>query len=73
MRLALPGLADPGQYGTLRHGFARGHEAMQFVDNVRNYEDILARIEPREKPLAPRPAPVPSLQGSTSASPTAGR
>ncbi len=75
VRLALPGLADPGQYGTLRHGFARGHEAMQFVDNVRNYEDILARIEPREKPLAPRPvpAPPPSAQGSTSTPPNPAR
>ena len=74
VRLALPGLADPAQFGALRHGFARGHEAMQFVDNVRNYEDILARIEPREKPLPPRhvPAPPPD-QGSTSAAPTAAR
>lgn len=74
VRQALPGLADPAQYATLRHGFARGHEAMQFVDNVRNYEDILARIEPRDKPLPPRPAPAPPPdQGSTSASPTAAR
>ena len=76
VRLALPGLADPEQYGTLRHGFARGHEAMQFVDNVRNYEDILARIEPREKPLPPRPVPAPPPapdQGSTRTSPNPAR
>jgi membrane-bound lytic murein transglycosylase F len=76
VRLALPGLADPAQYATLKHGFARGHETMQFVDNVRNYEDILARIEPREKPLAPRPVPAPppaADQGSTRASPTPAR
>ena len=72
VRLALPGLADPGQYGGLRHGFARGHEAMQFVDNVRNYEDILARIEPRDKPLAPRPSPAPD-QGSNRTSAAAAR
>ena len=48
MKLALPGLADPAVYQDLKHGFARGHEAMQFVDNVRNYQDILARVEPRD-------------------------
>ncbi|QJR15503.1 membrane-bound lytic murein transglycosylase MltF [Usitatibacter palustris] len=40
-------LADPAVYHTLKHGFARGHEGLQFVDNVRNYLDILDRIEPR--------------------------
>jgi membrane-bound lytic murein transglycosylase F len=66
VKLALPGLADPATYQGLKHGFARGHEAMQFVDNVRNYHDILGRIEPREAPLPPRP--VPADQGSTKGS-----
>ena len=66
VKLALPGLADPATYQQLRHGFARGHEAMQFVDNVRNYQDILARIEPRDDPLPPRPPP--ANQGSTKGS-----
>lgn len=66
VKLALPGLADPATYQHLKHGFARGHEAMQFVDNVRNYQDILARAVPRDGPLAPRlPA---GLQGSTTGS-----
>ena len=30
-------LADPGTYPTLKHGYARGGEAMQLVDNIRNY------------------------------------
>jgi membrane-bound lytic murein transglycosylase F len=63
VKLALPGLADPATYQQLKHGFARGHEAMQFVDNVRNYQDILGRIEPRDEPLPPRPPP--ANQGST--------
>ena len=63
VKLALPGLADPQTYQQLKHGFARGHEAMQFVDNVRNFHDILARVELRDGPLAPRPLPEP--QGST--------
>jgi len=64
-------LADPLVYNTLRHGFSRGHEALQFVDNVRNYRDILERIAPREVPqslalprLAEPPAPK-ALQGPT--------
>jgi hypothetical protein len=28
---------------------------MQLVDNVRNYYDILARMEPRDVPLLPAP------------------
>ena len=63
VKLALPGLADPQTWQQLKHGFARGHEAMQFVDNVRNYRDMLVRVEPREGPLPPRPVPAP--QGST--------
>jgi membrane-bound lytic murein transglycosylase F len=70
LRLALPGLAQPETYQDLKHGFARGHEAIQFVDNVRNYRDILARLERRDEPLAPRPTPAP--QGSTKGS-TAGK
>lgn len=66
VKLALPGLTDPEAYQRLKHGFARGHEAMQFVDNVRNYHDILARIEPRDGPLPPRPTP--ADQGSTKGS-----
>ncbi len=66
VKLALPGLAIPDTYVQLKHGFARGHEAMQFVDNVRNYRDMLARVEPRNEPLPPRPVPAP--QGSTKGS-----
>lgn len=66
VKLALPGLADPATHQRLKHGYARGHEAMQFVDNVRNYHDILSRVQGRDGPLAPRPTPVPvpAPQGS---------
>ena len=66
VKLALPGLADPAVYQDLKHGFARGHEAMQFVDNVRNYQDILARVEQLDGPLRSRLAP--AAQGSTKGS-----
>ncbi len=48
-------LTDPQTFQTLRHGYARGFEGLQFVDNVRNYYDILARMEPRGGPLLPTP------------------
>jgi membrane-bound lytic murein transglycosylase F len=59
VRQVLPRLADPETYHTLKHGYARGSEAMQLVDNVRNYYDILARMEQRPGPL---PAPGPPIE-----------
>jgi len=53
VRQVIGKLTDPEAFQTLKHGFARGYEALQFVDNVRNYYDILARAEPRE--AAPSP------------------
>jgi membrane-bound lytic murein transglycosylase F len=47
VRQVLPKLAEPETFQSLQHGYARGFEAVQFVDNVRNYYDILARLEPR--------------------------
>ena len=52
VRQVLPKLSDPEAFQKLKHGYARGSEAMQLVDNVRNYYDILARMEPREPPEA---------------------
>ncbi len=46
-------LADPATYPSLKHGYARGLEALQLVDNVRNYYDILARMESRDGPDLP--------------------
>jgi membrane-bound lytic murein transglycosylase F len=47
VRQVLPKLADPDTFTSLQHGYARGFEAVQFVDNVRNYYDILDRVVPR--------------------------
>jgi len=52
VRQVLPRLAEPDVFTTLAHGYARGFEAVQFVDNVRNYYDILDRLEPRGAPVA---------------------
>ena len=53
VRQVLPRLAEPEHYNKTKHGYARGYEAQRLVDNVRNYYDILARMEPREAALSP--------------------
>jgi membrane-bound lytic murein transglycosylase F len=65
VRQVIPKLAEPGSYPSLKHGYARGGEAMQLVDNIRNYYDILARMQPRDTPL---PAPVTEPQASSKGS-----
>lgn len=37
----LPLLAKKKYYQTLRHGFARGQEPVDYVDNIRNFYDLL--------------------------------
>ena len=68
VRQVLPKLADPEHFQKLKHGYARGFEAQQLVDNVRNYYDILTRMVPREgeaPAAAPAPAEPPAPQLST--------
>ena len=48
VRKAYLKLREPEHYEQLKHGFARGDETAQFVENIRNYTDILTRLE---KPL----------------------
>ena len=43
----IPKLADPDSFASLKHGYARGGEAMQLVDNIRNYFDIISRLRPQ--------------------------
>jgi len=75
VRQVLGKLAEPETFNTLKHGYARGFEALQLVDNVRNYHDILVRMEPREiavpggapaepKGEPPKPAPQFSSKGT---------
>jgi len=49
VRKAYPKLTEPEIFETLKHGYCRGNEAVQFVENIRNYTDMLMRLE---KPLA---------------------
>ncbi len=53
VRQVLPRLAEPDAFQALKHGYARGFEAQQLVDSVRNYYDILTRMQPRDNELAP--------------------
>lgn len=48
VRKAYAKLKDPEIHAALKYGFARGDEAVQFVENIRNYTDIINRLE---KPL----------------------
>jgi len=40
----LPSLTNPAYFDSLKHGYARGGEAVVFVENVRAYYDILSRL-----------------------------
>ncbi|MBS3935196.1 MAG: transglycosylase SLT domain-containing protein [Sulfuritalea sp.] len=59
MREVLPLMARPEYYARLKSGRARGGEAVILVENIRNYHDILARLEPVHTP--------PSLGAATKA------
>jgi membrane-bound lytic murein transglycosylase F len=48
VRKAYARMREPEVYESLKHGFCRGDEAIQFVENIRNYADILLKLE---KPL----------------------
>src|SRR5262249_28346239 len=50
VKKSLPLLSRYEYYGTLKHGFCRGGEALVLTENIRNYFDILARTE---QPHAP--------------------
>ena len=40
----LPSLNNPAHFEKLKHGYARGGEAVIFVENIRAYYDILTRL-----------------------------
>jgi len=42
----MPMMNQPNYYETLKHGYARGGEAVILVENIRNYYDMLKRLEP---------------------------
>ncbi|HYR05673.1 MAG TPA: hypothetical protein VEP71_03235 [Gallionella sp.] len=46
----MPLLNQPGYYATLKHGYARGGEAVILVENIRSYHDMLKRLAPDTTP-----------------------
>ncbi len=43
---ALPHLSRSTYAAAMKYGYARGFEALSFAENIRNYYDILVRMEP---------------------------
>jgi membrane-bound lytic murein transglycosylase F len=64
---ALPLLEEPQHYQSLRYGYARGLEAVRYVQNIRHYYNILrwqtARAERPEAPREVAPLLPPALRG----------
>ena len=51
VKQTLPLLARGGYKGATKYGYARGGEAVIFVESIRNYYDILLQLEKEHKPL----------------------
>ncbi len=49
----MPLLSRANYYKTLKHGYARGGEAVILVENIRNYYDMLKRLEPNKPAAVP--------------------
>ncbi len=46
----LPLLTQEQWYNQTRHGYARGHEPVRYVENIRSYYDILVWFTDRQTP-----------------------
>jgi len=57
----LPRLSQKKWYKKTRHGYARGHEPVRYVENIRSYYDILVWVTEREHPPQP-PSPALTVQ-----------
>jgi membrane-bound lytic murein transglycosylase F len=51
VKAALPYLSRGTYAKVTRYGYARGVEALHFAENIRNYYDILLRLEPSFDPM----------------------
>jgi membrane-bound lytic murein transglycosylase F len=49
----MPQLSRANYYSTLKHGYARGGEAVILVESIRNYYDMLKRLEPNQPTAVP--------------------
>ena len=53
VRRWLPNLSNPQYFQNLKHGYARGGEAVIFVENIRAYYDMLSRLTGQPNNTAP--------------------
>ena len=51
----MPLLNQPGYYETLKHGYARGGEAVILVESIRSYYDMLNRLDSENVAIAEEP------------------
>jgi len=51
VKAALPYLGRDAYARVMKYGYAHGAEALLFAENIRNYYDILLRLEPEYNPL----------------------
>ena len=58
----LPLLAQKEWYTKTRFGYARGHEPVLYVQNIRRYYDVLARITNQAQPAAEQPAELANME-----------
>lgn len=61
LKKALPLLSKAAYYTSLKHGYARGGETVIFVENIRNYYNIMMKFEPAYK--SPYPALTDTKEG----------
>jgi len=76
MKQVLPLLARPEYYSRLKSGRARGGEAVILVENIRNYFDVLSRLEVIYTPPSlgeEKPAKKPSPRKKGKSAPGRGR
>ncbi|MDP1527513.1 MAG: membrane-bound lytic murein transglycosylase MltF [Rhodocyclaceae bacterium] len=68
MKQVLPLMSRPEYYERLKSGRARGGEAVILVENIRNYYDVLSRLEPNwTPPSMARETPAKKHSGKKSA------
>ena len=57
VRKYLPKLNQKKYFSQTRYGFARGREAVEYVENIRSYYDVLVWYTERDKTPSPKPNP----------------
>lgn len=62
MRETLPMLTEPAYYQTVRYGYARGHEPVQYVSNIRRYRALMDLHLDRLGPENARADPVRTVE-----------